>query len=192
MVAKDEATQAALAADLKRHVIDRRYLTLVHGLVAPDTGLVDAPLGRDARDRLRMTVTDRTGSRTAQTTFRTLRRFESRPGDEGYSLLECRLHTGRTHQVRVHLAYIRHPVVGDQSYGRRRGSADLGLHRQFLHAWRLELAHPVTRATLVVTDRLPSELAAALDELEDRTIATTAAGTDVLARLEVAPAASIT
>ena len=144
MVAKTDETQVALQEAIKVRSVDRRYLTLVHGRIAPDTGLIDAPLGRDLRERMRMAVSDAPNAKQSVTTFRVLERFEAGPADEGFTLLECKLYTGRTHQIRVHMAYISHPCVGDPVYGQRRVKADLGLERQFLHAYRLEFTHPIT------------------------------------------------
>ena len=180
MVAKDDATQAALAADLKARTVERRYLALLTGVVRPDTGLVDAPLGRKHDDRMRMAVTDATGSRSAQTSFTVLERFSPAAGDDGYTLVECRLRTGRTHQVRVHMAFAHHPVVGDPTYGRSGGANPFGLHRQFLHAWRLALTHPRSGERLEFTDELPPDLAAVLASLAGRSAGRTPAGVERL------------
>jgi 23S rRNA pseudouridine1911/1915/1917 synthase len=183
MVAKDDATQAALAADLKARTVERRYLTLVSGIVSPDSGLIDAPLGRKPNDRLRMAVTDTPGSRTAQTSFAVLERFASEDGDGGYTLVECRLRTGRTHQVRVHMAYADHPVVGDVTYGRAGGANPFGLERQFLHAWRLALTHPRSGERMEFSDDLPDDLAVVLTALAPRSMGRTKAGVERLGPL---------
>ncbi|HCW89736.1 MAG TPA: RluA family pseudouridine synthase, partial [Marinobacter sp.] len=101
MVAKDDETQALLGEAIKIRAIERRYVTLVHGYIAPDTGIVDAPIGRHPRDRMRMAVDDGPGSKQAVTTFRVLERFMAGTHDDGYTLVECKLYTGRTHQIRV-------------------------------------------------------------------------------------------
>ncbi len=155
MVAKTDTAQIALQQAIKVRSVDRRYLTLVHGRIAPDTGLIDAPLARDPRERMRMAVSDATSAKQSVTTFRVLERFEAGRFDDGFTLLECKLYTGRTHQIRVHMAYISHPCVGDQVYGQRKLKADLGLERQFLHAYRLSLTHPVTGEEMQFVDPLP-------------------------------------
>lgn len=176
MVAKDDATQAALAAELKERRVDRRYLVLVNGVVEADSGVVDAPLGRKPSDRMRMAVTDTQGSRAAVTSFRVLERFAPSATDDGYTLLECRLQTGRTHQVRVHMAFAGHPVVGDRVYGRSAGANPFGLKRQWLHAWRLSFIHPSSGERVEVEDVPPADLAAVLEELEPRSAGRTDAG----------------
>lgn len=183
MVAKTDEAQVALQEAIKIRAVDRRYLTLVHGWIAPDTGMIDAPLARDPRDRFRMAVSDRTDAKQAVTTFRTLERFEAGAHDDGFSLLECKLYTGRTHQIRVHMAYTRHPCVGDQLYGAGRSKADLGLERQFLHAYRLQLEHPVTGEELSFVDPPPEDLSAILSELDALSTGRTAAGDEVVALL---------
>jgi len=183
MVAKTDEAQVALQEGIQIRSVDRRYLTLVHGYIAPDTGLVDAPLARDQKDRLRMTVSDAPGAKQSVTTFRVLERYMAGTHDDGYTLLECKLYTGRTHQIRVHMRYIAHPCVGDQLYGARRARADLGIERQFLHAYRLSLEHPVTGERLEFIDRLPADLATALARIEADSMGRTAAGDEVFALL---------
>jgi len=184
MVAKTDLAQVRLQEAIKVRSIDRRYITLVHGWIAPDTGLVDAPLSRDGRDRLKMGVSDRAEAKQSVTTFRVLERFDAGAHDDGFTLLECKLYTGRTHQIRVHMAYIKHPCVGDQLYGVGRPKADLGLERQFLHAYRLELTHPVTGEELLFIDPPPYDLQSRLDAIADLSRGRTAAGTEVLGLIE--------
>ena len=181
MVAKSDTAQAALSEMIKQRLVDRRYIALVHGPIVPDSGLIDAPLGRHPKDRQRQAVTDGTGSRQAVTSFRVLERFEASHLDDGYTLIECKLQTGRTHQIRVHAAYIRHPVVGDPLYGRKRLREDLGLTRQFLHSYTIAFEHPVTGEHLAFTDPLPLDLAEAIGQLKDRSEGRTVAGDEVLA-----------
>ena len=189
MVAKTDTAQVALQEAIKIRSVDRRYLTLVHGWIAPDTGLIDAPLGRDPRDRMRMAVSDCDDAKQSVTTFRVLERFEAGRFDDGFTLLECKLYTGRTHQIRVHMAYINHPCVGDPVYGQRRLKADLGLERQFLHAYRLELEHPVTGEQLRFLDPLPEDLASRLAQIAEYSSGRTQAGDEVLGMLAERPAA---
>lgn len=188
MVAKNDRSQAALSEAIKIRAIDRRYLALVHGYIAPDTGLIDAPLGRDPRDRKKMGVVESASARQSVTTFRVLERYMAGTHDDGYTLVECKLYTGRTHQIRVHMAYIDHAVVGDQTYGQRKVKADRGLTRQFLHAYRLELDHPITGERLAFVDGLPADLARVLREIEPDSMNRTEAGEEVLAMLEGAGA----
>jgi len=180
MVAKDDETQVALSEALKVRSIERRYVTLVHGYIAPDTGIIDAPLARHPKDRMRMAVSDHPDAKQSVTTFRVLERFMAGRYDDGYTLVECKLYTGRTHQIRVHMHYIKHPVVGDPLYGRNHPKADLGLNGQFLHAYRLAFDHPITGERIDLTDPLPPELAKRLRALEPESMGRTAAGDEVI------------
>ena len=185
LAAKDDDTQNALQDLIRLRILDRRYLTLVQGFVAPDEGTVTTGITRSSRNRLHMMVTDDPSAREAITTFRTLERFEAGPRDEGFSLLECHLFTGRTHQIRVHMRHIAHPVVGDPVYGFRtkRGREEmrnLGLERQFLHSWRLSFDHPVTGEHLEYRDVLPADLRDTIASIEDRSMGRTDAGIEVL------------
>lgn len=180
MVAKDDATQVALSEALKIRSVERRYITLVHGYITPDSGIIDAPLGRHPKDRTRMAVSDRAEAKQSVTTFRVLERFAAGTYDDGYTLVECKLYTGRTHQIRVHMLYIKHPVVGDALYGRNHPKADLGLDRQFLHAYRLVVEHPTTGDTIDLTDPLPDVLASRVRALGEYSMSRTAAGDEVL------------
>jgi 23S rRNA pseudouridine1911/1915/1917 synthase len=160
LVAKDDRTHGVLAAELAAHRIERRYLALVQGHLG-QTATVDAPLGRHPRDRKRMAVVP--GGRRAVTHLRVLERLEAA------DLVEARLETGRTHQIRAHLAYLRHPVVGDRAYGADpKLAARLGLERPFLHAWRLRFRHPVDGRELELEEQLPADLRQALDRLRPR------------------------
>lgn len=179
MAAKTDDVQEALQEAIKVRAVDRRYLTLVHGWIAPDSGIIDAPLARDPRDRMRMAVSDQPDAKQAVTTFRVLERFDAGPYDDGFTLLECKLYTGRTHQIRVHMAYIKHPCVGDQTYGRCNVKADHGLTRQFLHAYRLELSHPMTGQQLTFVDSLPDDLATVLQGITEYSTGITSAGKEV-------------
>jgi 23S rRNA pseudouridine1911/1915/1917 synthase len=158
MVARNDAAQASLQAQLKARRVHKRYLALVHGAVAAQVGRIEAPIGRDPRHRTRMAVVP--GGREAITGYRVRERFG------GWTLLELELVTGRTHQIRVHLASIGHPVAGDPVYatGAARRGPD-GLDRLFLHAWRLELVSP-SRGDLIRTEAsLPVDLETVLDGL---------------------------
>ena len=157
LVAKDPGTHEALQRQFKHRLVRKTYLALVEGQVQPREGIVEAPVGRDRRARKRMAVT-RTG-RPAITQYRAVEYFRR------HTLLEVRPHTGRTHQVRVHLAWLGYPVVGDRVYGRRRQS--LLPDRHFLHARELVFTHPVTGEKLTLTALLPEELKAVLDRLRE-------------------------
>jgi 23S rRNA pseudouridine1911/1915/1917 synthase len=151
VVARSEAAHANLAAQMKAHRTVKRYLALVEGHMPVADGVIEAPIGRDPRQRQRMAlVSVAGGGREARTRFRVL--GEAR----GRSLLELELETGRTHQIRVHLASVGHPVVGDTTYGRPQAPRP---PRQFLHAAHLEFAHPVTGALLTFDAPLPPDLA---------------------------------
>ena len=156
VVARDEATRLALSEQLASRVMGRTYLALVRGTLANDEGIIEAPIGRSLRDPTKMAV--RQAGREARTRYRVRDRFSS-PVDLSY--LEIQLDTGRTHQIRVHLQAIGHPVAGDTRYGGSLGG--LGLRRPFLHAWRLEFNQPRTGAPISMTAPLPSELVAVLN-----------------------------
>ncbi|OAT86724.1 RluA family pseudouridine synthase [Desulfotomaculum copahuensis] len=157
MVAKNDAAHIELARQLKDRLVARRYLALAHGNFKEDAGTVDAPIGRHPRDRQRMAVVAR-GGRPAVTHYRVRRRYGQ------YTLLELRLETGRTHQIRVHLAYLGHPLAGDLKYGP--AQTHLGLQGQFLHAYLLGFNHPRSGEYMEFTAPLPVELQAVLDRLD--------------------------
>ena len=158
LVAKDDATHLALASALAGHRVERQYLALVQGRLPAESGTVDAPVGRHPRDRKRMAVVP-TG-RHAVTHWRVLETFPA------VQLAEATLETGRTHQVRVHLASLRHPLAGDRTYGADPTlAARLGLARPFLHAWRLAFDHPGDGTRVELTEPLPPELQSVLDRL---------------------------
>lgn len=181
--AKDDATQKALQDLIRLRVLDRRYVVLVHGYVAHDKGTIVTGMARSARDRIRMAVTDAPGAREAITTFQTLERFEAGRRDDGYTLLECHLYTGRTHQIRVHMRHIGHCVVGDPLYGKGDLLQNLGLERQFLHSWHILFDHPVTGETIELADRLPEELLNVLKSLESTSMGRTERGQEVCPQL---------
>jgi 23S rRNA pseudouridine1911/1915/1917 synthase len=153
LVAKTDETHDALVAMFRRHDVERRYLALVRGRVEHDTFAVEAALGRHAA----RVILDPTGGRPAETRFE----VRERPGTA--TLLEAVPRTGRTHQIRVHLSSIGHPILGDRVYG---GAGDdarrLGLTRPFLHSWRIVFEHPVTGERVEREEPLPEDLASAL------------------------------
>lgn len=159
VVAKTDQAYAALRRLFHDHAVERAYLALVRGRVGNDAFAVDAPLGR----RASKIVVDKTEGRRAETGFEVRERFD------GATLLEAVPRTGRTHQIRVHLAAIGHPILGDRAYG---GGGDdarsLGLDRPFLHAGHLSFAHPITHRTVTLDEGLPEDLRSALHRLRER------------------------
>jgi 23S rRNA pseudouridine1911/1915/1917 synthase len=160
MAAKNDLAHASLAEQLKAHTVNRRYVALVYGVIPHDRGTIDAPLGRDTHDRKLFTVTDK-GSKRAVTHFAVTERFED------YTLVELKLETGRTHQIRVHMKYIGHPLVGDPLYGGRAGRT-LGMKGQALHAGVLGFVHPRSGEQLEFAAPIPSDLEHALLVLRTR------------------------
>ncbi len=156
VLARSEEALKRLQAALAAREIEREYLALVEGRPPARTGTIEAPIGRDPRVRTRMAVGG-AGQREARTHFTLERSFADT------SLLRLRLETGRTHQIRVHLQAIGHPVAGDPEYGT---AGLLSLERQFLHATRLAFAHPMTGAPIEVHSSLPQDLQSALERAE--------------------------
>jgi 23S rRNA pseudouridine1911/1915/1917 synthase len=164
LVARSEDVHHELTVELAARRIHRRYLTLVHGEMEMPTGTIDAPISRDpARPTRKMVSPEGRPSRT---------HYRLRWQGERLALLDVDLETGRTHQIRVHLAAIGHPVVGDKVYSRRSS----GLKRMFLHAARLEFLHPITGAKVSIDSPLPAELAKALEAFPGAADSLTAAG----------------
>lgn len=158
MAAKNDKAHTSLAAQLKEHSVTRKYIALVHGNLSHDQGTVDAPIGRDAQDRKMYTVTER-NSKHAVTHFHVMERF----GD--YTLLELKLETGRTHQIRVHMKFIGHPLVGDPMYGRSKG---IKMEGQALHAAVLGFIHPKTSEYMEFSAPLPQDMEDLLFSLRNR------------------------
>ncbi len=155
LIAKDSVTRAALQRQFKRRQVAKTYLALVEGQMQPREGVVEAPVGRDKRQRKKMAVV-RSG-REARTMYRAIEYFAN------YTLLEVRPHTGRTHQVRVHLSWLGYPIVGDAVYGRHRQRLLRGRH--FLHAARIRFSHPATSEEVEFEAPLPPKLADVLNQL---------------------------
>ncbi len=176
VVAKNDDAHRKLAAQFARREIKKTYIALVHGRLKKDAGTVSASISRDRVRRTRMT-TRNSGGREAISHYKVLQRIDSRFGK--FTLLEVKIETGRTHQIRVHLASLGHPVVGDTLYGAPRelrsgpgrgkpaNQQTISLPRNFLHAAELQLAHPRTGARIALTSALPGELQAFLDILEN-------------------------
>ena len=157
VVAKNDHAQRDLQRQFKERTVHKIYLALVDGSPPTDRGRIEAPVGRDLRDRKRMAVVPRGKGREAVTEYRVVRHYAA------HSLLEADLLTGRTHQIRLHLAYLKCPIVGDTVYGRRTPSLPLG--RQFLHAARLTLTLPGSGEARTFEAALPVELQRALQLL---------------------------
>ena len=155
MIAKNDMAALALAEQLKNHSCKRRYQALVYGTFAESKGKINAPIGRDPEDRKKMAVS-KTGKQ-AITHFTVLKRFKD------FTLIECELETGRTHQIRVHMSYIGHPIVGDKVYGRRKVIGDQG---QFLHAKLIGFKHPRTQEWMEFDSELPEYFKEFLKEIE--------------------------
>ncbi|NLY53867.1 MAG: RluA family pseudouridine synthase [Firmicutes bacterium] len=155
VVAKSDLAHRRLAEQLKARAIKREYLAVVHGSLRDDAGTVVAPLARHPKDRKRMAVV--AGGREAITHYWVRERFAN------YTLLQLQLETGRTHQIRVHMAHLGHPVVGDPVYGPRKPA--FGLQGQLLHAWRLTFTHPITQEICAFESDIPSHFQAVLKRL---------------------------
>jgi len=158
MVAKNNKAHEILAKELETKKTYRKYIALVHGIIKHDTGTIDAPIGRDRNDRKKMTVTE-INSKDAITHFKVLERYTDA------TLIELTLETGRTHQIRVHLNYIEHPVVNDAVYGRRRKIDDTG---QCLHAKELGFIHPKTNEFMNFDSKLPKCFIKILDIYKEK------------------------
>ncbi|MGO4541061.1 RluA family pseudouridine synthase [Paenibacillus sp. 2TAB19] len=159
MAAKNDLAHVSLAQQLKEHTVTRKYIALVHGNLQHDQGTIDAPIGRDSRDRKLFTVTDH-NSRHAVTHFVVLERIGF-----DYTLVELQLETGRTHQIRVHMKYIGHPLAGDPVYGRNKTVA---LNGQALHAAQLGFTHPRTGERLDFEVPIPADMEHVLNSLRLR------------------------
>jgi 23S rRNA pseudouridine1911/1915/1917 synthase len=157
VVALTDAAYANLADQMNQHGVHKEYLALVHGQVREEAGVIEAPIGRDRQNRQRMGIVAQ--GREARTNFWVRERLP------GYTLMRLGLETGRTHQIRVHLSAIGHPVVGDTTYGGKRGPS--GLNRPFLHSWYLGFESPAGGECVVVWAPLPPDLTSELEALRN-------------------------
>ena len=157
LVAKNDKVHEKLSLMIKNKEVERIYWALVEGVIKHDTGTIDAPIGRDPSNRQKMCVTDK-NSKDAITHFRVLKRFKNN------TLVECKLDTGRTHQIRVHFNYIGYPIVGDLLYGRRKNNDSFG---QFLHSKSIKFIHPITLKELYFECDVPKEFKDKLYSLEN-------------------------
>lgn len=156
IVAKNDKAHRILAEELKEKKIKRKYIALVSGVINHDIGEIDAPIGRDPSDRKKMCVTS-TNSKDAITHFRVLERYKNA------SLIECELETGRTHQIRVHMKYINHPVINDPVYGKN----NHGKFGQLLHAKEITFTHPTTKEVMTFSCEVPEEFNKILEEYKE-------------------------
>ncbi|MBP8002693.1 MAG: RluA family pseudouridine synthase [Chloroflexi bacterium] len=159
LVAKNDKALRFLQKQFKERTIEKTYMALVEGDIQPPTAFIDAPIGRDPRQRKKMAVirSQSFTSRSAQTSYQLVTSYEA------FSLIQCQPHTGRTHQIRVHLAFLGYPIVGDTVYGRRKQTLPLGRH--FLHAAALSFLRPSDKQHLSFEAELPADLQAVLDNL---------------------------
>lgn len=156
MVAKNDKAHVSLVDQLVKKTVTRKYIALVHGHIPHDKGTIDAPIGRDARDRQSMTVVD--SGKHAVTHFRVLERFGN------FTLIECRLETGRTHQIRVHMKYIGYPLAGDPKYGPKK---TIEFDGQALHAAVIGFIHPRTEEYLEFEAPLPQVFTDLIEEMKE-------------------------
>lgn len=156
MVAKNDRAHMGLSEQIKEHSLTREYLALVHGRIKEDSGTIDAPIGRDEKDRKKMTITKK-NSRNAVTHFFVLERFDK------YTFVRCRLETGRTHQIRVHMSKNGYPIVGDPVYGRKK--EEFKLNGQLLHAHMIGFIHPVTGEYMEFSRAIPEYFEDVLEKL---------------------------
>ncbi len=163
VVAKNDSAHQKLSADFAIHAVKRKYIAIVHGIMKPANGTIDAPIGRDSKNRQKQAVVNDGRGKNAITHYKTMAVFDN------FSVVECALETGRTHQVRVHLAHLGHPIIGDDIYGKKpKFTPNIApiLHenisqmaRQALHAYQLHLSHPINGTALQFTAPLPPDMA---------------------------------
>lgn len=155
IVAKNDKTHVKLSEMIAKKEVKRKYYALVHGVIKHDYGTIDAPIARNPRERKEMAIIDE--GKPSITHFRVVERYAK------YSLIECELETGRTHQIRVHMKYINHPLVGDPVYGQRK---TLNTNGQMLHSKSLEFIHPTTKEFIEINTELPTYFEEILSKLE--------------------------
>jgi len=156
IIAKNNKSQEILGEYFKEHRIKREYIALIHGVLESDSVLIDAPIGRDESSRKMMKVTSK-NSKSAITHVKVLKRYKN------FTLVKCRLETGRTHQIRVHMKYINHPIFNDPIYSKDK-TTEFG---QYLHSYSMEFNHPITKEKMYFECPLPKEFQDTLDSLEE-------------------------
>lgn len=159
VVAKDDKTHELLSEMIKEKKVERKYIALVNGIIMHDAGEIDAPIGRDTVNRQKMMVTA-DNSKDAITHFKVLKRYKN----ENKTLIECKLDTGRTHQIRVHMEYIGYPIYNDPVYGKNKHTTPFG---QFLHSKSIKFTHPITGKEIFIETELPKEFQDYLDTLDN-------------------------
>ena len=157
VVAKTDVVHDMLSLMIKNKEIERKYIALVDGVIMHETGTIDAPIGRDINNRQKMMVTD-INSKEAITHFKVLKRYKN------HTLIECILDTGRTHQIRVHMSYINHPIVNDPVYGKNKKTTSFG---QMLHSYSIKFIHPITKKKLFFEIDLPNEFKTLLNTITE-------------------------
>lgn len=157
MFAKNDNAHSLLSKQLQEKTTTRKYIAIVHGVIAEDKLIIDAPIGRDSNDRKKMTVTSK-NSKNAVTNVTVLKRYND------YTMIECQLTTGRTHQIRVHMKYIGYPIVGDEQYGRKK---TIDCKGQALHAKTLGFIHPTTNEYIEFDSELPAEMKSVINQIEE-------------------------
>ena len=158
IIAKTDEAHEKLSEMIKNKEVERKYIALVDGVIKHETGTIDAPIGRDITSRQKMTVTD-INSKDAITHFKVLKRFKN------HTLIECKLDTGRTHQIRVHMAYIGYPIVNDPLYGKSKKATPFG---QMLHSYSIKFTHPITNKLISFEIPLPEEFNELLNEVTNK------------------------
>ena len=157
LICKDDYTHKEIAKQLEDHSMHREYIALTDGIIRSDNGKIIGKIGRDKSNRLKMAIDNQNG-KEAITHFEVLKRYSN------YTLIKCRLETGRTHQIRVHMSSINHPLVGDKLYG---GSTSLYNDGQLLHAYKLTFYHPILKKEISLETDLPQYFKEVLDKLEN-------------------------
>jgi 23S rRNA pseudouridine1911/1915/1917 synthase len=158
VVAKNDFAHLNISKQIKERQVIKKYIAVVHGIMKDDSGIIDAPIGRSLKNRKKMAVTTEGKTREAVTQFKILKRFSA------YTLIEATLRTGRTHQIRVHLVYIGHPIIGDQLYGHRKQV--LNISRQALHSHILGFVHPLSKKYMQFCTPLPKDIQELIDCLD--------------------------
>jgi len=166
VVCKNDRTHRLIARQLEAHNMGRVYVALVHGLIGNDEGTIEGSIGRSRTDRKKMAVCGANEGKPAITHYKVLERFPDAGGGHSMTLIECRLETGRTHQIRVHMAHIGHPVAGDELYGVKKDP--FKGQGQYLHAAELNFLHPVDQKQLCLKAELPEYFRDSLERLRKR------------------------
>lgn len=155
IVAKNDEVHDKLSVMIKNKEVERKYIALVDGVINHETGTIDAPIGRDTQNRQKMMVTD-INAKEAITHFKVLKRYEK------HTLIECKLETGRTHQIRVHMNYINFPIVNDPVYGKSKKTTSFG---QLLHSYSIKFNHPITKEEIFYEIDLPKEFKQMIEDI---------------------------